>query len=90
MNNGNEFSRLKKEKRAWCEKNHGESKGEEEQNIKKKKIVPLGSYRKFRNIKTKKQNPVIPKEIVYHIENNQDYIETTFSNSCNRCKKKMQ
>lgn len=89
MNNGNEFSRLKKEKRAWCEKNHGKSKEEEEQNI-LKKIVPLASYRKFRNIKTKEKNPVIPREIVYHIENNQDYIDTTFSNSCNRCKKKIQ
>ena len=36
MNNGNEYSRLKKEKRAWCEKNHGKSKEEEEQNILKK------------------------------------------------------
>ena len=26
MNNGNEYSRLKKEKRAWCEKNHGKTK----------------------------------------------------------------
>ena len=25
-----------------------------------------------------------PREIVYHIENNQDYIDTIFSNSCNR------
>lgn len=33
----------------------------------KKKIVPLASYRKFRNIKNKGKNPVIPREIVYHI-----------------------
>ena len=31
-----------------------------------------------------------PREIVYHIENNQDYIDTIFSNSCNRCKKEIQ
>ena len=87
MNNGNEFLRLKKEKRAWCEKNHGESKGEATH---LKKTVPLSSYRKFRNIKTKEKNPMSPREIVYHIENNQDYIDTIFSNSCNRCKKEIQ
>lgn len=76
-------------------KEHGVRKTMESQKKKrsktlKKKIVPLASYRKFRNIKTKEKNPVIPREIVYHIENNQDYIDTTFSNSCNRCKKKIQ
>lgn len=51
MNNGNEFLRLKKEKRAWCEKNHGESK-EEKQNIKKKKLYP---YLVIENLGTLKQ-----------------------------------
>ena len=52
MNNGNEFLRLKKEKRAWCEKNHGESK-EEKQNIKKKK--KLYPYLVIENLGTLKQ-----------------------------------
>ena len=84
------FPDLRKRKEHGVRKTMESQKEKRSKTLKKKKIVPLGSYRKFRNIKTKKQNPMIPKEIVYHIENNQDYIETTFSNSCNRCKKKMQ
>ena len=89
MNNGNEFLRLKKEKRAWCEKNHGESK-EEKQNIKKKKLYPYLVIENLGTLKQRKKNPMSPREIVYHIENNQDYIDTIFSNSCNRCKKEIQ
>lgn len=43
LNNGDEFSRLKKEKRAPYEKSHGESKGKGKQNILKKKILPLAN-----------------------------------------------